>query len=119
MNYIQQARDVLAKWRENSFSTLWEVDTNTPFSADLVGLFAPAQKEYVVKFDDDRQPEGAVANLIVGTAGNPELLDAIDGLLASAQTIAASTPGMIRFIERADRIAAAIITADERMSATR
>ncbi|PYY59983.1 hypothetical protein DEJ17_06335 [Curtobacterium sp. MCSS17_011] len=50
--------------------------------------------------------------LIVGTAGNPELLDAIDGLLEAAERY---TPGTFRV--RAERIAAAIIAADERMSA--
>lgn len=113
MTDIQQARDVLAKWRNNRFSSPWEVDKNLPFSADLVGLFAPAQKGYAVKFDDDQQPDGAVAALIVGTAGNPELLDAIDGMLWAAGSPVAAE-GLVK---TAERIAAAIIAADKRMSA--
>ena len=108
---IQDARDVLAKWRAHQFDTAWEVDTNTPFSADLVGLFAPQRKEYAVKFDDDRQPDRAVARLIVGTAGNPELLDAIDGLLWRG-TFNDGSSGTYY----AERVAETIIAADERMS---
>lgn len=53
--------------------------------------------------------------LIDGTAGNPDLIDAIDGLLEHAVTqpdrYLDSAPG-----GRSRRIAAAIIAADERMT---
>lgn len=110
MTEIQQARDVLAKWRELIWDTEWEIDTNEPFSSELVGLFVPADKEYAVKFEDGQAPHVSVARLIVGTAGNPDLLDAIDGLLAhflNWELPPSDVP----------RIAAAIIAADERMSA--
>lgn len=121
-NIIRHARAALAKWRTNRFNSRWEVDKNLPFSADLVGFFDPAQKEYAVKFDDDRQPDGAVADLIVGTAGNPELLDAIDAQLAFAAEYderpeeGRSGTGDL-WMTFAERTAAAIVTADERMSA--
>ncbi|PZE33972.1 hypothetical protein DEJ21_14075 [Curtobacterium sp. MCSS17_006] len=123
MTDIQQARNVLAKWRTNRFNSLWEVDKNLPFSADLVGLFAPAQKEYVVKFDDDRQPDGAVADLIVGTAGNPELLDWIDRFLRDSEADLEAARGRLGrtdepgAVGEAITLAGVIIAADQRINA--
>lgn len=115
MTDIQRAPDVLAKWRKNDFNTQWEVDTNTPFSADLIGLFADERKAYAVKFDDDEQPDGAVARLIVGTAGNPDLLDAIDAMLAMWADW--SRFGYVYVPDYVERVAAAIVAADEQMNA--
>lgn len=70
--------------------------------------YAPTAQEWGLRGGTSR---------LIRIATDPDLLDAIDGLLASAQSIAASTPGMIRFLERAERIAAAIIAAEERMNA--
>jgi hypothetical protein len=116
MTDIQRARDVLAKWRELIYDTEWEIDTNLPFSSELVGLFVPADKEYAVKFEDGRAPHVSVARLIVGTAGNPDLLDAIDGLLAEALRVQEGWPTAPR-VKDTVPLAAAIIAADERMSA--
>lgn len=115
---IQQARDVLAKWRELIYDTEWTIDTNEPFSSELVGLFVPADKEYAVLFADGRPPHVSIARLIVGTAGNPESLDADDALLALALEYGDLPSGNgSRFIALAKRKAAAIVAADERMSA--
>lgn len=54
--------------------------------------------------------------IIDGTAGNPELLDAIDGLLELAAEWA-KADGIESVPRWMYRIAAAIIAADERMSA--
>lgn len=89
-NQIQQARDVLAKWRA----------TPQPRLA-MVNVMAQAL---------DTESD---ARLIVGTAGNPDLLDAIDGLLELA-TDGGPAPATTRAY--AGFIAAAIIAADERMT---
>jgi hypothetical protein len=86
---IQDARDVLAKWREGTTPGQWQV--NLIWSLGMV-------------WDD--------AMLAVGTAGNPELLDAIDEGLRQYGTLPdRSVPSFIK------RIAAAIVAANERMSA--
>lgn len=65
--------------------------------------------------DDAAQFNGPVAALIVGTAGNPELLDAIDYLFKTALTGSeTSDAGRERRRTAAD-LAAAIIAGDERM----
>lgn len=99
---IQKARDVLAKWRDEAASPLpWTLDDETGAVDDagdvIVGLASRevAGSAYLYPGDD---------RLIVGTAGNPDLLDAIDELLAVR-------PSHAHFV------AAAIIAADERMSA--
>ncbi|MGG7450590.1 hypothetical protein ACQ3HE_06835 [Plantibacter auratus] len=43
----------------------WEIDTNAPFSRDLVGIFVPECREYAVKFDDDEQPKRALVDSII------------------------------------------------------
>lgn len=53
-------------------------------------------------------------DLIVGTAGNPELLDAIDRLLAEALRVQEGWPTAPR-VKDTMPLAAAIIAADERM----
>jgi len=85
MNDIQQARDVLAKWREKAAGT-------------------------VTYHGDNRE-------LIVGTAGNPDLWDAIDAMFGSVLDWADVVDGEVIYPEHIERIAAAIIAADERMSA--
>lgn len=87
MTDIQKARDVLAKWREAA-------NQGDPDA-------------WVADTND--------AHLIVGTAGNPELLDAIDYLLEAA-TIHESRSNWSGAIPHAERIAAAILAADERMN---
>lgn len=90
---IQQARDLLAKWRDGTTPGPWE---------DYGGYIAVP--DYVVANGTGRD-----IPLIVATAGNPELLDAIDDLLLNAKWEARNA--------WVNRIAAAIIDADERMSA--
>jgi hypothetical protein len=111
MSEIQDARDVLAKWREASdrlrplpwsFHVGWGADQ--VMDGDGGSINHEDQ-------DDAAQFNGPVAALIVGTAGNPDLLDAIDALLATGITLGD------RFAPKthAAHVAAAIIAADERM----
>lgn len=105
---IQQARDALTKWRDNDV-LLWHYDEHgTVLDSTGAAVVIGAT-------------EGD-ARLIVGTAGNPELLDAIDDMLAA--TIAAyeawgNRVGRLTVDStgRVARLAAAIIAADKRMSA--
>ena len=88
MSDIQKARDVLAKWREKASVGSWSVDHVAELRAQRDG------------------------RLIVGTAGNPELWEALDeGLRQYGKMPDRSIPTFI------NRIAAAIVAADERMSA--
>jgi hypothetical protein len=83
---IQQARDVLAKWRDAE-----------PLD---IAMFGPLDEP-----------------LIVGTAGNPDLLDAIDAMLREASADIAQYGNQPDGLWSGHkRIAAAIIAADERMT---
>lgn len=75
---IQQARDVLAKWRDRSTDGPWKYDSD----AQEVWVESPANADIIIA---DEGLTVSDARLIVGTAGNPDLLDAIDGVLAKAQ----------------------------------
>jgi uncharacterized protein YjlB len=100
-NSIQQARDVLAKWRDGDV-LLWHCDEHgTVLDSTGAAVVIGAT-------------EGD-ARLIVGTAGNPELLDAID-LLLEAGVIHESRGHYSGSTPHAERIAAAVIAADERMT---
>jgi hypothetical protein len=84
MTDIQQARDILTKWRENA-NIGWAMSRHAP--------------------------------LIVGTAGNPDLLDAWDGLLGIFENEPKTAPLLWPELwVEVQRIAAAIIAADERMT---
>lgn len=99
---IQRARDVLAKWREKNDAEPWYFDGGeTIWGGDDFSVAT------MTSFDSD-------ARLIVGTAGNPDLLDAIDAMFATYLAAHSIGPTYRRDTER---IAAAIIAADERMSA--
>lgn len=102
MNDIQKARDVLAKWRRGIMPHPWSdwreedaVVANDPPASVLADGVSRAD-----------------ARLIVGTAGNPELLDAIDAVLNAALVF--NRDDRLRIHGR--HLAAAIIAADERMS---
>jgi hypothetical protein len=95
-NSIQQARDVLAKRRGDTDA--WKLDA--------YGEITDSAGELVAR---SVGPEDA--DLIVNTAGNPALWDAIDGLLETAMHGDYSPS----FTLHAGRIAAAIIAADERI----
>jgi hypothetical protein len=100
-NDIQRARDVLAKWRDGDLDP-WHID----------------ESGYIDDIDNHPVTGGATegdARLIVGTAGNPDLWDAWDGMLAQVDLIRETCPAVL--IAFANRIATAIIAADERMSA--
>lgn len=62
---LQAAIEKLEHLKAASTPGDWEVDTNHPFSRDLVGLFSESVKAYAVKFDDDEQPARATVDLIV------------------------------------------------------
>jgi len=107
VNDIQKARDVLAKWREDASPGPWALDDETGAidarGDSIVGLASRenASSAYLYPGDDA---------LIVGTAGNPELLDAIELILVETlQDDEQLVSGLM--------LAAAIIAADERMSA--
>ncbi|MDT0211226.1 hypothetical protein [Curtobacterium sp. BRD11] len=123
---IQQARDVLAKWRERATEGPWTV-VDGEYSDDAGtydGSQIEAEHEMVAMDHQDLDcgpvaPLGhADARLIVGTAGNPDLLDAIDGMLAIAAADIAEygvkPPGLWNDVAR---VAAAIVAADGRMGA--
>jgi hypothetical protein len=118
MSDIQQARDVLAKWRDGA--------TPGPWKRSLSGIDGENYGEVVFPGDVscmaycyggsstiDGDNLDSDFRLIVGTAGNPELLDAVDKLLAAADVPA--VPMTIPVILLAKPIAAAIIAAEERM----
>jgi hypothetical protein len=90
ISIIQRARDALAKWRSDEEDPMpyWTEDQHFGFG-------------------------DSSARLIVGTAGNPDLLDAIDAMLATY--LAAHSIGPT-YRRDSERIAAAIIAADERMT---
>jgi hypothetical protein len=98
MSIIQDARDVLAKWRE-------AVDKEA-FEALL-----DADQDPETGYWDYAKPELG-AHLIFGTAGNPELLDAIDRVMAYGEK-----SGVLEAQSAAQYLAAAVIAANERMSA--
>lgn len=86
MTNIQQARDVFAKWREEADASEAQIDTDGELS------------------------------LVDGTAGNLDLLNAIDWLLADELSWMRDNPdGWPR--KAITDVAAAIIAAAERMSA--
>lgn len=103
MSDIQQARDVLAKWRGHPLHGNWSpvplLLDNAVYTFDVVD----ESSAYAANSDDE-----AAMRLIVGTAGNPDLLDAIDEELRWGL----DAPSAIT-----RRIAAAIIAAYERMTA--
>lgn len=104
---IQQARDVLAKWRKAATKLPWE-----RVYSDM-GTVRQESTGYSVgdNIDDDD------ARLIAGTAGNDALLVELDSLFATAQSEELRAIGLGPLLYDVDRIAAAIISADERMSA--
>jgi len=117
---IQQARDVLAKWRKESTAGPWRVSTYG-HGGQFIDVVQPVENQ--PDFDPDRfdnmdtdiasiKESAGDARLIVGTAGNPDLLDALDGLLITAERY--DTGNGLRIWS--DRIAAAIIAANERMT---
>lgn len=126
MNEIQKARDVLAKWRKSQawFPGPWAIRNEQPGRANWSDVIFDKHGDSLFTHDEeggdefspthDAGTDPTVAMLIVGTAGNPDLLDAIDAMLRIADTRMARREEPA-FILHADRIAAAIIAADERM----
>jgi len=112
MTDIQRARDVLAKWREEANAkSAWVFEKG--HSGGMYGAWVYANESGSDTIADDIWPDGN-ARLIVGLAGNPDLLDAIDELLAMYVSRTAGDPLAPASVRR---IAAAILSADERMSA--
>lgn len=103
-NDIQRARDVLAKWRRLATPAPWRISAAEP--RWVWGSESGAEVGDLVQGRLDGE-------LIVGTAGNPDLLNAIDLMLDAGSRYWEGNP--IR--QHAQRIAASIIAADERMSA--
>lgn len=121
MNDIQKAREVLATWRERATEGQWSLIDGVYSQEGMTydGSQIEAEHEMVAMDHQDLDcgpvaPLGySDARLIVLTAGNPDLLDAIDGLLAEASFDARIVSE--RLLAHAQLIAAAIIAADERM----
>lgn len=56
----------------------WEVDTNYPFSPDLVGIFIPAKKTYAMLFDRDSPPARTTARLAAASRSDvPAMAEAL------------------------------------------
>lgn len=120
MTDIQKARDVLAKWRKGTTPGPWAFTVDT-YGSDF-GDYQAAEVTNVAEsvWTENDGPVAPLtpedASLIVGTAGNPDLLDALDQLLEAA---------FIHVIEHDEELidplvttlAAAIIAAEKRMSA--
>jgi hypothetical protein len=105
---IEQARAVLAKWKDEAVQGPWK------FNED--GWLVVGAAEFGGRFADlggDLGGDLGTAALIVGTAGNPDLLDAIDSLLA----MAAEAGEGASLATHGKRIAVAIIAADQRIAA--
>lgn len=103
MSDIQQARDVLKKWRDGMTSDVWATSYDPaayPYSAFHAG------------YEVIEAATPGIARLAIGTAGNPDLLDAIDEGLRQYGTLPdRSVPSFIK------RIAASIVAANEGMNA--
>lgn len=108
MSNIQQARDILAKWRSAAATGRWDLKFDW---AQFTAESSPEENGYV---GDTENPYDA--RLIVGIAGNPDLLNAIDGLLTHGQSAVTNPMNEFGVRDWADRIATAIIAADERMT---
>ncbi len=81
---IQQARDTLAKWRTAARDGEWSIESDT------------AESSWLGR----------------GTAGNPDLLDALDGLLQHHAEDGWTVSAVASWVRL---IAAAIVAAEERM----
>jgi hypothetical protein len=115
VNDIQKARDVLAKWRTAATQGTWEArlpERPYPEYADIYS----GEEVVAYNADCDGAMDAVDARLIVGTAGNPDLLDAIDGVLAQAQHQVEDVVDNPDEVAHARRIATAILAAEERMS---
>jgi hypothetical protein len=110
---IQQARDVLAKRDRSEWAVSYDEDFDNwevvEVRRQFEGGFVHGRTIAVFERYEDAQR-------VALTTGNPDLLDTIDGLLAHGQF--ATTNPMNEFGVRdwAERIAAAIITANDRMT---
>jgi hypothetical protein len=112
---IQQARDVLAKWRKEAREGRWHFAYMVPSSKNLGTIDGDMEcAEFYVASDVTSED----ARLIVGTAGNPDLLDAWDGMLGIFENEPKTAPLLWPELwVEVQRIVAAIIGANERISA--
>lgn len=111
MSKLSEARDVLKKWRKDAAKGEWDLSWEwSTFTSQQV----PRDNGYI---GDTDQPDDA--RLIVGTAGNPALWDALDGLMLAASRY----PGLqwvdgdaYLFLQHAEAVADSILAADKRMT---
>ena len=122
MTDIQQARDVLAHARAASTIRPWHTDTtwskrrgreefdSANVTVDMwdIATFTGGQP------DDGREDRARADRALFLLTTHPDLLEALDGLLAAIQ--AWDDDGSVVLRAEAHRIAAAIITANERMT---
>lgn len=118
---IQQARDVLAKLQSERTPGNWHweppKDSKWPIGDESLVSDAPNEPTVLYGWGYDASGiEGRAQDraLIAVTAGDPALLAAIDALLAQALSAPIITYSSR---EAADRIAAAIVAANERVNA--
>jgi hypothetical protein len=111
---IQRARDVLAKWRKEAREGRWHFAYLIPASKNLGTIDGDMEREDFYVASDVTSED---ARLIIGLAGNPDLLDAIDSLLATAQREDLRALGLGPLLYDAERTAETIIAADDRMRA--
>lgn len=110
-NNIQQARDVLAKWREGADAYQpWLYEESSRKGYYGASVYSSDEAEYSVTSD----ATDGNARLIAGTAGNPDLLDAIDDWLRVSPAFERLAPIAYK---KAQSIAAAIVAAGDRMNA--
>lgn len=107
---IQQARDVLTKWRKEAREGRWHFAYSIPASKNLGTIDGDMEREGFYVASDVTSED---ARLIIGLAGNPVLLDAVDLLLERS----IRWPNAPLDMEPIELIAAAIIAAQEQMSA--
>jgi len=111
---IQQAPDVLATWADGTTPRPWAVE-EIPETGEcrIVMVDEDLDAPTIIAVTSGGMTR-ADASLIVGIVGNPELFAAISQMLESAGYWGDAQPMLSNY---ANRIAAAIIVADQRINA--
>jgi len=120
MSVYKEAREVIAKWRERATEGPWKVIDGVYSDEGLTYDGSQIEAEHeMVAMDHQDLDCGAVAplgyadaRLIVGTAGNPDLLDALDGLLRHHEEEGVTVSAIRNWVRL---MAEAIIRADKQM----
>lgn len=91
--------DELEATAEAAIGGTWEVDYNTPFSVDMVGIFHPEHRRYIVKFDSDHDGSTDVSggDAVYIAAARPKVV------LALIERVRAAEAGVT--VEQRDAVA--------------